>query len=288
MFKKNHFSAMRRFSDFLGLHDILVEKYLRSGRIIPPAPQKNIIGTTKVKMSSSQSQTEPGVGIGMEWVENRRAALERFLSRTAQHPVLCVDPEFVNFLQSDEELPRSVNTATLSGAGVMRLFNKVGETVNKITYKMDENDPVNFHSFSMPKFDVFFLRRRQWFEDKINEVENLDTHLQKLHSAIKALVMHRKELSTLTGCVAKSAAMLSTCEEHTGLSRALSQLADVEVTVAFFFCIQRNNIRCFVLAGKNRIASFGTVQFGPVHFIGNAQGLHWPVRGDQRRFSRAR
>lgn len=24
----------------------------------------------------------------------------------------------------------------------MRLFNKVGETVNKITYKMDENDPV--------------------------------------------------------------------------------------------------------------------------------------------------
>lgn len=149
---------MRRFSDFLGLHDILVEKYLRSGRIIPPAPQKNIIGTTKVKMSSSsQSQTEPGVGIGMEWVENRRAALERFLSRTAQHPVLCVDPEFVNFLQSDEELPRSVNTATLSGAGVMRLFNKVGETVNKITYKMDENDPVNFHSFLiMPKFDVFF------------------------------------------------------------------------------------------------------------------------------------
>lgn len=25
----------------------------------------------------------------------------------------------------------------------MRLFNKVGETVNKITYKMDENDPVS-------------------------------------------------------------------------------------------------------------------------------------------------
>lgn len=26
---------------------------------------------------------------------------------------------------------------------MMRLFNKVGETVNKITYKMDENDPVS-------------------------------------------------------------------------------------------------------------------------------------------------
>lgn len=36
-----------------------------------------------------------------------------------------------------------MNTAALSGAGVMRLFNKVGETVNKITYKMDENDSVS-------------------------------------------------------------------------------------------------------------------------------------------------
>lgn len=43
-----------------------------------------------------------------------------------------------------QELPRSVNTSTLSGAGVMRLFNKVGETVNKITYRMDESDPVNY------------------------------------------------------------------------------------------------------------------------------------------------
>lgn len=80
----------------------------------------------------------------------------------------------------------------------------------------------------MPYLKILILLF-QWFEDKINEVENLDMHLQKLHSAIKALVSHRRELSSLTGSVAKSAAMLSTCEEHTGLSRALSQLADVEV-----------------------------------------------------------
>ncbi len=77
--------------------------------------------------------------------------------------------------------------------------------------------------------NIFFNEKFQWFEEKIIEIENLDTHMQKLHSAIKALVIHRKELSSLTGSVAKSAAVLSTCEEHTGLSRALSQLADVEV-----------------------------------------------------------
>lgn len=133
---------MRRFSDFLGLHEILVGKYLRSGRIIPPAPEKNIIGTTKVKMSQT-TPNDPVTGLSIEFLEIRRAALERYLCRTSQHPILRIDPDFINFLESDEELPRAVNTAALSGAGVMRLFNKVGETVNKITYKMDESDQVN-------------------------------------------------------------------------------------------------------------------------------------------------
>jgi sorting nexin-1/2 len=36
--------VMRRFSDFLGLHDKLVETYMHQGRIIPPAPEKSVIG----------------------------------------------------------------------------------------------------------------------------------------------------------------------------------------------------------------------------------------------------
>uniref|UniRef100_A0A182WW28 PX domain-containing protein n=1 Tax=Anopheles quadriannulatus TaxID=34691 RepID=A0A182WW28_ANOQN len=239
-FKKRQFFTMRRFSDFLGLHDLLVSKYLRMGRIIPPAPEKNIIGTTKVRMGS-QPQAEAGAGVNLEWIENRRASLERFLNRVAQHPILCQDTDFVNFLESDQELPRAVNTAALSGAGVMRLFNKVGETVNKITYKMDENDP--------------------WFNDKISEVETIDAHMQKLHSAIKALVSHRKELATLTGGVAKSAALLSTCEEHTGLSQALSQLADVEEKVELLRSEQANS-DLYILSEtiKDYIGLFGAIK----------------------------
>ena len=196
---------LRRFSDFLGLHEQLTEKYLRSGFIIPPAPSKNVIGSTKVKMQQPADNVN---GNDQAWVENRRASLERYLNRTAAHPTLRLDLNFITFLETDQELPRAVNTAALSGAGVMRLFNKVGETVNKITYKMDENDT--------------------WFAEKIAEIESLDTHYQKLHSAVKSLVSHRQELASLTGGVAKSAAILSTCEEHVGLSKALSQLADVE------------------------------------------------------------
>lgn len=139
-FKGREFSVLRRFSDFLGLHEVLVRDYLRYGRIIPPAPQKNLIGSTKVKMGSGStagSQASPtdsmsastlgSGGVGLEWVENRRAALERFLNRTAQHPVLRQDASFVTFLESEQDLPRAVNTSTLSGAGVLRMFNKVSE-----------------------------------------------------------------------------------------------------------------------------------------------------------------
>lgn len=214
---------------------------------------------------STQTPTEPGAGAGMEWIENRRAALERFLCRTAQHPVLCVDLDFINFLQSDEDLPRAVNTATLSGAGVMRLFNRFGETVNKITYKMDENDPVrrSCHSIVLGICvnSCYSLPPAQWFQDKINEIENLDSHMQKLHGAIKALVLHRKELSTLTGGVAKSAAILSTCEEHTGLSRALSQLADVEEKVELLRSEQANS-DLYILSEilKDYLGLFGAIK----------------------------
>lgn len=238
-FKSQEFSTLRRFSDFLGIHALLVDKYLRLGQIIPPAPSKNIIGSTKVKMSPQQ--TDPGNNLNMEWVEIRRAALQRFVNRVAQHPVLRVDLDFINFLESDQELPRSVNTAVLSGAGVMRLFNKVGETVNKITYKMDEND--------------------LWFDKKIADIENLDLLLQKLHATLKDLVSARKELAASTELVAKSAAMLSTCEEHSDLSRALSSLADVEEKIEILRSAQANSdFFIFSEIIKDYLGLFGAIK----------------------------
>lgn len=62
--------------------------------------------------------------------------------------------------QTDMELPKATNTSALSGKGVMRLFNKVGETVNKITYKMDETDKVklkNFITIILHCIYIFFL-----------------------------------------------------------------------------------------------------------------------------------
>ncbi|CAI9731044.1 sorting nexin-2-like isoform X1 [Octopus vulgaris] len=203
-FRKTTMTVLRRFSDFLGLHEKLALKYIRDGRIVPPAPEKSVLGMTKIKMNKEESGST-------EFIERRRLALQRFLSRTSAHPVLRVDPDFRDFLEKDGDLPRATSTSALSGAGVMRLFHRVGDAVEKITYKMDETD--------------------EWFEEKQQQVEALDTQLQKLHRSVENLVQQRRELCLSTGQFAKSAAMLGNAEEHTALSRALSQLAETEEKV---------------------------------------------------------
>ena len=141
-FRREDFSVTRRFSDFLGLHEKLSEKYLCRGRVIPPAPEKSIVGTTKVKMSSGsneglQQQTQncsaghsvvsagsPSSGgdanSNTEFTARRRYALERFINRVAAHPVLRRDHIFIEFLESVRELPRATSTSALSTASVFR------------------------------------------------------------------------------------------------------------------------------------------------------------------------
>lgn len=136
-FRRTSLSVNRRFSDFLGLRDKLAEKHLHLGRIVPPAPEKSAVGMAKVKMSKDENVSSA------EFIEKRRAALERYLNRNAQHPVLVTDPDFREFLELDTDLPKASNTSALSGAGVKRLFNRMGDTVNKMTFRMDESDPVS-------------------------------------------------------------------------------------------------------------------------------------------------
>lgn len=121
-------------------------------------------------MAGGQTEQE---GKLPEFVERRRAALERYLIRTAIHPIFQVDPDFREFLEcgmfqlylfnaaihalipslgiTEDELPRASNTSALSGAGVLRLFNRMGETVTKIAFKMGESDPVR------PTLTSFFI-----------------------------------------------------------------------------------------------------------------------------------
>merc|ERR1712013_427952 len=202
-FKKSKPEVNRRFSDFLGLRDKLTEKYLQNGRIIPPAPDKSVIGMTKVKMSK-----EDETSVQSEFVEKRRASLERYLNRTASHPYLRVDPDFREFLELDAELPKSNQTSALSGKNVMKMISKVGDRVSAYTTKMEETD--------------------QWFEEKTVMIDNLDMQLRKLLVATESLVDYRKTLSGHTYSLSKSLSMLGSAEDNSKLSAAIAQLAEVE------------------------------------------------------------
>ncbi|KAM9375852.1 sorting nexin-1a isoform 2-T2 [Pholidichthys leucotaenia] len=200
MFRIKTFTVRRRFSDFLGLYEKLSEKHGPNGCIVPPPPEKSFLGMTKVKVGKEDSSSA-------DFVERRRGALERYLQRVVNHPSLLQDPDVREFLEK-EELPRAVSTQALSGAGFLKMINKATDAVSKMTIKMNE-------------FDV-------WFEDKLQEVEAADQQFKKLHTLAESLVVHRKELSVNTASFAKSAAMLGSAEDNTALSRALSQLAEVE------------------------------------------------------------
>jgi len=205
-FKKKDLAVVRRFSDFLGLRDKLSEKYLQNGRIIPPAPDKSIVGMTKIKLAKEEDNADQ-----YTFVEKRRAALERYLNRTAHHPSLRVDPDFREFLELDAELPKSSQTSTLSSKNVMKMISKVGERVVNYASRMEEGD--------------------QWFEEKTVMIDRLDDQLRKLLFATENLVFYRKVLTGQTYSVAKSLQALGSTEENDKLSTALDKLADVVIKV---------------------------------------------------------
>merc|ERR1711915_599455 len=109
------------------------------------------------------------------------------------------------------ELPKSNQTAALSGKNMMKVISKLGDKVSQYATKMEETD--------------------QWFEEKTVMIDNLDLQLRKLLIATESLVDYRKGLSGHTYSLSKSLGMLGSAEDNSKLSAAIAQLADVEEKV---------------------------------------------------------
>ncbi len=76
------FEVSRRYRDFLWLYNQLHSN--NPGVVVPPPPEKQAVGR-----------------FGTDFVESRRSALERMLSKTAAHPILQHDGDLKLFLESD-------------------------------------------------------------------------------------------------------------------------------------------------------------------------------------------
>ncbi len=81
-YRNPEFTVSRRYRDFLWLYTQLHNN--NPGLIIPPPPEKQAVGRFQA-----------------DFVESRRAALERMLNKTASHPILQHDSDLKLFLESD-------------------------------------------------------------------------------------------------------------------------------------------------------------------------------------------
>jgi sorting nexin-1/2 len=202
IFTKPEFSVNRRFSDFLGLHTKLVQKHLHLGIIVPSPPEKDSMHMAKVKISKDESSTPA------DFVDRRRALLERYLNRIAKNDKLLEDSDVREFLELPTDLPKSKDTQALSGAGVLRVFSNISNSVTKLSTKTGEQD--------------------QWFEEKHTIIVDLQTHLKHLYNQFNTLFSQRKEAGHVLKQFSTSLNHLATVEEHTSLSSALTELANLE------------------------------------------------------------
>ncbi|CAL2052760.1 hypothetical protein CAEBREN_13013 [Caenorhabditis brenneri] len=202
---KKQYETWRRFSDFLGLHGKIVEKYLAKGIVIPQPPEKSISALTKTKTNSDPAMSRE-VGI------QRARQLERYIGRLIQHPRMKNDCDVRDFLTIETDLPKAVQTATLSSFGVKKIFKNFQDVFSKMAFHMEEGD--------------------RWFEQVQSQIDELDEALRKLYSVTEALVAARREMSTSEEQLSKALSMLAACEESTSLSRAISALTDTTESVA--------------------------------------------------------
>nr|CUU97923.1 sorting nexin 2 [Hymenolepis microstoma] len=141
-----------------------------------------------------------------------------FLHRIINHPVLIKDTDVHEFLELESELPRGIGGQGISGASAIKLLKNVGEAVGKLTFRMDESD--------------------EYFDLKDEELAIWEVQGSRLYAALSNLVLDQTDLAASTLASSKALSVFANVEEHTGLARALGQLADTEEQIAHFLSVE--------------------------------------------------
>jgi hypothetical protein len=120
-------AVRRRFRDFVTLADRLAEAF--RGHFVPPRPDKNTVESQVMQKD--------------EFVAQRRAALERYLWRLAEHPAIGPSDELRVFLQTEGKmpLPGSTDVASRMLDGAARLPRQLIAGEEAVTAPQDVVQP---------------------------------------------------------------------------------------------------------------------------------------------------
>lgn len=192
-YKQPEFTVTRRYRDFLWLYNQLITN--NPGVVVPPPPEKQAVGR-----------------FDNNFVESRRAALERMLNKSAAHPILQHDADLKLFLESEAfnvDIKHKEKQAT-PAAESKGMFGSLGFG-GGLTGKFVESD--------------------EFFHDRKLYLDALEVQLKALLKAVDTVVAQRKALSDAAGDFASSLSALATVELSRNLSSPLESLSDLQIRI---------------------------------------------------------
>ncbi|XP_044721178.1 PX domain-containing protein [Hirsutella rhossiliensis] len=192
-YKQPEFEVKRRYRDFLWLYNTLHGN--NPGYVVPPPPEKQAVGR-----------------FNSNFVEGRRAALEKMLNKTAAHPTLQHDADLKLFLES--------------------------EAFNVDIKHKERRDPLPPESkgvLGSLGINVGggskFVEQDDWFHDRKVYLDALENQLRGLLKVMDVMVSQRKMMADAAADFSASLHALSTVELSPSLSGPLDALSDLQLTI---------------------------------------------------------
>ncbi|OJJ82080.1 sorting nexin 1 [Aspergillus glaucus CBS 516.65] len=192
-YRQPEFAVSRRYRDFLWLYNSLHNN--NPGVVVPPPPEKQAVGR-----------------FDTNFVESRRAALERMLNKIAAHPILQHDGDLKIFLESETfsiDVKNKENREPDLGQN-KGMFSSFGINVGGGTKFVEHDD---------------------WFHDRKIYLDALENQLKSLMKSIDTVVAQRKGLAEAAGDFSASLHALATVELSPALSTPLDGLSDLQLRI---------------------------------------------------------
>ncbi|OLL21982.1 Vacuolar protein sorting-associated protein vps5 [Neolecta irregularis DAH-3] len=193
-YKQQEFFVSRRYKDFLWLYNSLTSNH--PGAIVPPIPEKQAVGR-----------------FGDNFVESRRMALERMLTKTVSHPILQRDMDLKLFLESETfnvDVKQKEKGFVPESKGII---SSIGGALTG------------------GSFSGKFIEQDEYFEHRKIALDSLELQLKALSKAIDIVVLQRKDLAEASYEFSIALENLSLVELNKSLSICFGALADVQIRI---------------------------------------------------------
>ncbi|KGO73364.1 Vps5 C-terminal [Penicillium italicum] len=192
-YRQPEFTVSRRYRDFLWLYNSLHSS--NPGVVVAPPPEKQAVGR-----------------FDTNFVESRRAALERMLNKIAGHPILQHDGDLKIFLESEAftvDVKNKENREPDIGPS-KGMLSSFGISVGGGTKFVEHDD---------------------WFHDRKVYLDALENQLKALLKSMDTVVLQRKGLAEAANDFSSSLHALSAVELSPALSYPLEGLSELQLRI---------------------------------------------------------